>query len=110
MRNEQTPVQSEYSPPQGCLLRLFWMAFGNLGLLAVAAVIFERNAFSIFDALYWLLVIAVAAARYVDVRRFNGLTVEGEPATAVHLRLYLVKLLILATVLWALVHLLSGIL
>jgi hypothetical protein len=85
------------------------MAFGNLGLLAVAAMIFERNALSVFDALYWLLVIALAAARTVDVRRFNGLTVDGEPATAVHLRLYLVKLLILAAVLWALVHLLSGI-
>lgn len=108
MRHEQTPTQSEYTPPQGCLLRLFWMAFGNLALLAVAGLIVERNAFSIFDAIYWLLVIALAAARYADIRRFNGLTVDGEPATAVHLRLYLIKLIILAAVLWAVVHLISG--
>lgn len=108
MRNEQTPVQYEYSPPQGCLLRLFWMAFGNLALLGVAALIFERKAFSIIDAIYWLLVIALASARYIDIRRFNGLTVEGEPATAVHLRLYIVKLIILAAVLWVVVHLLAG--
>lgn len=108
MRNEQTPTHSEYTPPQGCLLRLFWMAFGNLALLALAAVIFERKDMSVFDALYWLLVIALAAARYTDVRRFNGLTVDGEPATVTHLRLYLVKLVALAGVLWAIVHLLSG--
>ena len=108
MRNEQTPSQSEYTPPQGCLLRLFWMAFGNLALLALAAVIFERKAFSIFDVIYWLLVIALAAARYIDIRRFNGLTIDGEPATTIHLRLYLIKLIILAAVLWSVVHLISG--
>lgn len=109
MHNEPTPVQREYTPPQGCLLRLFWMAFGNLALLAVAALIVQRQAFSSFDVLYWVLVIVLAAARYLDIRNFNGLTVDGEPANAVHLRLYIVKLVILAAVLWTLVHLLSGV-
>ena len=108
MRNEPSPTQTGYTPPQGCLLRLFWMAFGNLALLALAALIFEHKAFSMFDAIYWLLVIALAAARYVDIRRFNGLTVDGEPATATHLRLYLIKLVALAAVLWAVVHVISG--
>ena len=107
MRNEPTPIHAEYTAPQGCLLRLFWMAFGNLALLALAAVIFDRKAFSIFDAVYWLLVIALAASRSIDIRRFNGLTVDAEPASAVHLRLYLIKLIVLAAVLWAVAHLLS---
>lgn len=31
------PQRAEYDRPGGCLLRLLWMAFGNLALLATAA-------------------------------------------------------------------------
>jgi hypothetical protein len=80
------------------------MGFGNVAVLALAALIAVRGAFSALDAIYWLIVIVLAAARYLDIRRFNGLTIEGEPATPVHLRRYLNRLFILAAGLWAVVH------
>jgi hypothetical protein len=105
--NERPPVQSEYSRPQGCLLRLFWLAFGNLALLALAALIVERSAFSAIDGIYWLVVVALAVARYLDIRRFDGLTIDGEPATPTHLRRYLMALFTLGGGLWAAVHVVS---
>jgi len=104
VRNEPSPIQPEYSRPQGCLLRLFWMAFGNLALLAMAALIADRGRFSPLDGVYWLVVAALGLARYLDVRRFEGQTIEGEPATPLHLRRYLTTLGVLATGLWVVVH------
>lgn len=104
MRDDDTPVPAAYTPPQGCLLRLFWMALGNLALLGAAAFIGRRGAFSFLDAIYWLVVIALGAARYFDVVRFHGQTIEGEAATRDDLRRYLVRLLVLAIVLWAVAH------
>lgn len=91
----------------GCLLRLFWMAFGNLALLMLALVIFQRGGFSLLDGVYWAVVVAPAGARYTDIGRFGGLTTSGEPATMRHFRRYVIGLVLLAAGCWASVHVLS---
>ena len=95
-----------YDRPEGCLLRLFWMAFGNLVLLMLATLIFQRRSFSALDAAYWAVVAALAGARYADIARFDGRTTSGAPATMQHLRRYVLALLAVAAGLWGCVHLL----
>lgn len=92
--------------PAGCLLRLFWMAFGNVALLFLAILIFKQGRFSALDAVYWALVVALGGARYADIARFDGLTASGEPATMGHFRRHVVGLSAGAVALWACAHLL----
>lgn len=106
---ESTP-QVAYDRPQGCLLRLFWMVAGNLALFALILSIFNQGGFSLLDGAFWLVVVGLAVSRYVDIRRFAGLTIHGAPATLVHFRRYGTWLLIVATGLWISVHVLQRIL
>lgn len=106
---ESTP-QVAYDRPEGCLLRLFWMVAGNLALFALVLSIFNQGGFSLLDGAYWLVVVALAASRYIDIKRFAGLTVHGTPATLGDFRRYGIWLLIVATGLWIVVHVLQRIL
>ena len=106
---ESTP-QVPYDRPQGCLLRLFWMVAGNLALFALMLSIFNQGGFSLLDGVYWLVVVALAVARYIDITHFAGMTADGTPASLVHFRRYGIGLAIVATGLWILVHVLQRIL
>ena len=101
-------MPQESDRPQGCLLRLFWMAFGNLALLMMAVVIVEQKRFSSLDIIYWVIVIALGLARLVDITRFEGRTIEGEPAPMVHFRRYAWRLPWAALGIWAVAHLLGA--
>jgi hypothetical protein len=109
-RDRPTPVERgsavSQDRPAGCLLRLFWMAFGNFALLFLSVLIFKRDDFSALDAVYWALVMALGSARYADIARFDGLTTSGEPATMEHFRRYSVGLFVGAAALWACTHVL----
>jgi hypothetical protein len=102
-----TAQTNEPDRPGGCLLRLFWMAFGNLALFMVAVVIIGRRAFSVLDGAYWLIVVALLAARYADIAVFAGRTTEGAPASMQHFRQYAFRLLIIAALSWGGAHLLG---
>jgi hypothetical protein len=80
------------------------MGFGNLALTLTAILIIQRRSFSAMDAAYWVVVAALLAARYVDITRFAGRTLEGEPAMMMHFRRYALRLLLIAAALWAGVH------
>lgn len=87
------------------LARLFWLAGGNVALLAIAALILRDNhpALSAMSAIYWALVGALVGVRYLDVTRLGGLTSDGKPATISDFRRYGVKLLAFAGALWVVV-------
>ncbi|MGH2373237.1 MAG: hypothetical protein ACRDIC_07110 [bacterium] len=102
--------QVKYDNPQGCLLRLFWMAFGNLALLVLILSISSRHGFTLLDGLYWVVVTALASVRYIDITRFAGLTVDGTPATKHHFRRYATWLFVVAMALWIATHLLQRVL
>ena len=106
----QSTPQVAYDRPEGCLIRLFWMVAGNLALFALVLSIFNQGGFSLLDGAYWLVVVALAASRYMDIRRFAGLTIHGNPATLAHFRSYAIWLLVVAAGLWIFVHVLQRIL
>ena len=114
IEDRSNPPQSTphvaYDRPQGCLLRLFWMVAGNLALFVLILSIFNHGGFSLLDGVYWLVVVGLAGARYIDITRFAGLTAEGTPASLVHFRRYGIWLVITATGLWILVHVLQRVL
>jgi hypothetical protein len=66
----------------GCLVRIYWMLFGNaLQLFLLATIVSKRPRFpSVSDAIYWLIVVSLILARYVDIRYQNGKTAYGDGA------------------------------
>lgn len=102
--------QVHYDNPQGCLLRLFWMAIANLALLVLVLSISNQQGFTLLDGMYWLIVSSAAGARYVDISRFGGLTVDGTPASMTHFRRYVMSLFLVALGLWIGTHLLQRVL
>ena len=86
----------------GLLLRLSWMAWGNLVLLFFAGAILHMPTWSLswLDLGYWLTVMGLGAARYFDVARFHGMTINAEPATIGHVRRYVATLAVIALALW----------
>lgn len=99
--------QVQYDNPQGCLLRLFWMAIANLGLLVLILSISSQNGFTVLDGVYWVIVAAGVGARYVDITRFAGLTVDGTPASMTDFHSYAVRWFLVALGLWIGTHLLQ---
>ncbi len=90
----------------GCLVRLFWFFFGNVILLITASFIARhRDRFlSLADLIYWATVACIMAARYVDIKRLNGLTAAGQPASMSHWRRYVLLVSVLALALWGAAH------
>jgi hypothetical protein len=85
---DETSSQAEPNPGLGCLLRLFWMAFGNVALLFAGMQVASSERIGAADAVYAGVVVALLVARYVDVVKLNGMTIHAEPATRAHLRRY----------------------
>jgi len=101
-------VPSQTTSCLSVLIRIFWMMIGNmaLGLFAAFIVINRIPYFSIHDFIYWIVVVMLITARYIDVKKMNGLTAEGEPATIVHWRRYTFLLILVSMSLWIISHLL----
>ncbi len=100
------------SPPPnagGCVLRVLWMLAGNAFLLIAALKISQKREqfFSAADPVFWGIVLAVAFFRYLDIRRYDGHTAGGRPATWQDYRRYLALLGGFALVLWLIAHALS---
>ena len=95
-----------YDPPAGCLLRLFWMVVGNVILLFCAYGIIQHpsSLLGIADVFYWAIVGSLLAARYVDIRYFQGTTSDGDPASLADWRRYTVVVVLVTTGLWLVAH------
>jgi hypothetical protein len=68
----------------------------------------ESERVGVADAAYLGVVLALLAARYVDITRFNGMTAKAEPATRAHLTRYSIGLGILAAAVWILARVLGA--
>jgi len=95
---ESTPT----TPGTGLLMRLFWMVFGNIALLGAGGLLLKDDGEQLLELsiVYWLLVGAIVAARYLDIRRYGGRTAEGEPANLTHLRRHAAILVPVAALVW----------
>jgi hypothetical protein len=94
----------------GCLVRLLWMAVGNLVLVLLAIGIFQNRAgfaLTSLDLFYWVTAFGLLALRYVDIRFLNGKTGDNQPATMNHWVRYAAVVLGISFVMWAIVHLVS---
>ena len=93
------------STPTGCLsalVRLAWMAVGNLALALLAIVVIQAGTFSVADLFFWTVVAALVVIRYIDITRLGGLTASCEPASMRHWYQYTGYLLAASAGLWAL--------
>lgn len=83
----------------GVLLRVFWRVVGNVIVYVAWVMIVLTTAPlpSMLDAVVWLTVLLMLVARRVDIVRFSGRTMDGEPATLADWRRY-VAILVGATV------------
>ena len=85
----------EHSSEAGCLIRLYWMFLGNAILFILLAYLFQnRPRFpSLLDGGCLLTLASLVAARYIDIRRFNGANGENSaPATMADWRKYALSL------------------
>lgn len=107
MPEQIPPSDSPQQRAGGCLTRLCWMAFGNVALL-VSAILIAKNHethFSAIDVIFWVIVAGMLVARYADIKWLQGQTADGSTqATMSHWRRYVVLLLVIAVVVWALAH------
>lgn len=77
------------------------MGFGNIALVMAALSIYRSAGWSIADLAFWLIVGLLIGARYIDIVRYQGTTVHGEPATTAHFKRYVVMLLAASAAVWA---------
>jgi hypothetical protein len=82
------------------------MGAGNAALLVLAVTIMQEPSWTLTakDALFWTIVPAVVALRYVDVMRLGGRTADGEPATRRDFLRHAIGLVALSAVLWTVVQ------
>ena len=82
---------------------------GNIILFLCITYIFHNRVrgLVLVDLGYWLTVVAMVAARWVDIHSYHGETAAGEPATLAHWQKYSVRLVIVALVAWIVIHLLA---
>ena len=100
-QRERSSAQPEYQNPLGCFPKIFWMMMGPLGLVLAALSVFRSAGWTIADAVAWLLIGLLIGARYIDVVRFKGQTINDQPATMAHFRRYALLVLSAGTALWA---------
>lgn len=88
------------------ILRFFWMLAGNFALLLTCLYILNEGApfLSWLDAFYGATLVLVLAARYAEVKFYEGRTADGEPATLAHWTRYALILTAVAAAGWLSVH------
>jgi hypothetical protein len=99
-------VPSRGGEPQqslgGCFTRLAW-SLGGLALVVMLWVTILRGSvwtLTVRDALYWAAVLGMIAARHIDVSRYLGSRITGEPATARDVRRYAAGVLAASSLAW----------
>lgn len=100
----QSTVSADDSPRQGSglLVRLGWMVGTTLTMLITGFVILSTPTwtFGVSDAVYWGGALGAVALRYLDIKRYDGETSNGEPATMAHFARYTVALVGSAVAFW----------
>ena len=109
MATPDTSQSSKQNTSIGCLTRLTWVFFGNIAVLVCAGRISQAkdSFFSLADAIFWAVVLALAGVRYLDITRLDGLTAYGQPASAADWRRYALFLVVIAFVVWVIAHVLA---
>jgi hypothetical protein len=110
---EDTVDQPIETPHQlgSCLVRLLWMAVGNLVLILAAIAIVQNHegfALTAADGVLIVTALCLPAVRYVDIRFLCGKTSDSRPATMTDWSRYSAAVLGASLVLWLGAHLISS--
>lgn len=97
------------------LARIFWMAMGPVFLAVFSLTIVNRGSGWItpLDIAYFVVLLGMVVARWVEFKDGDPRTAFGEPATRAHLRKFIVLILGAGIGIWVLAnfvgnHLLKG--
>ena len=101
---QQNNPQVEKSSFLALIVRLTWIAFGNLLLIFIAFSIALQRGGIVLDVIFWAVVAGLILVRYIDITVFHGQTTESEPATLKDWRFYSLMLLLVTGGLWLLAH------
>lgn len=101
-------TKSATVPPGGpgsgaaVLVRLGWMLGGTLMMLIAGFTIASTRqwTFGLPDAVFWFGALLAIVLRYWDIRRFQGQTANGDPATMAHFPRYFATLSVVALAGW----------
>jgi hypothetical protein len=95
---------SNFTPLGAFFARIYWMAIGLLVLLSLgmAIAVGGFKSISLLHILYWCTAASLIIVRYIDIRKFAGETVDGQPATMQHWKRYSLTVVAGCAVLWAL--------
>jgi hypothetical protein len=106
MSTLKSTQSSKQETGYGCLTRLCWMLFGNIGLIACAiGIVKHKGSFlSYADLAFGLVLLFLIGIRYLDITRMDGTTAAEKPASLSDWRRYILYLGIFAVVLWGIVH------
>jgi hypothetical protein len=103
---EKTLPEARQRSGVGVLVRLGWLAVGNL-VLAICAIAIAKHSGSFLspaDAVFWATVAILVWLRRFDITRMGGETAAGQPATLRHWRRYVGLLFAVALALWLIAH------
>jgi hypothetical protein len=106
--SETLPNSNQAHPLLSTVLRLFWMLAGNAMLFALGIAVRGEAAPGIFDVAFWALVAAMIGARWVDVALLHGDRTDGQPATMKDFGIYVLMLVGIAAVGYAIAFFTRG--
>lgn len=92
------------------LLRLFWALVGHAIIyMSLAGIAVHKAEFPApLDAAVWITVAAMLVARRLDIVRYGGQTLYGEPATLGHFRRFALLLVTVTAAASVMVHALAS--
>ncbi len=100
----ETPSEAPQSPA-GCLLRLYWMIGGYLiAILCGVSIVNHHGDFSLVDLIYWLAILGILAARWVDIKRLGGTRADGQVATMRDWRTHAITTVVAGVIGWIVIH------
>lgn len=110
MRSDlERPDSRERTGVVSLLVRLYWMLFGVIPVVAFTSQILAAGkTFGWADVRYGGALLAMIAARWIDLSRFGGTRADGSPATRNDLIRYAVIVLVAGSLTWLAVRLLAA--
>jgi hypothetical protein len=101
MAEPKSTQGSKQETGYGCLIRLCWMLFGNIGLVAFAIVIAKHKVsfLSYADLGFGLVVLFLVGIRYIDIAKIEDTTASEKPASLTDWHRYILYLGIFSLVL-----------
>ncbi len=98
---------TDEQPAIGYVVRLYWMLFGNVALFFIWLDVASSGGVGSADLVYGAVTLSLLLARWIDIKKLNGMTTRAQRATQADLRRYAIGLLGFALLGWAIARFFS---